>query len=103
MRILGILGLWRMFICRKKSGLGSCANVSNAIQYEYQQRKVETMTTTQHISTLAKVSMDKAQEIHDVLLTEALIDFSEATTREYKKPSHWLPGSLTTVEAGNNA
>lgn len=85
MRIRGILGLWRMFICRRKSGLSSCASVSNAIQYEYQQRKVETMTATQHISTLAKVSMDKAQEIHDVLLTEALIDFSEATAREYKK------------------
>jgi hypothetical protein len=43
------------------------------------------MTTTQQISTLAKVSMNKAEEIHDVLLTEALIDFSEATTREFKK------------------
>ena len=43
------------------------------------------MTTTQHISTLANVSIDKAEEIHDVLLSEALIDFSEATTRELKK------------------
>jgi DNA polymerase III gamma/tau subunit len=43
------------------------------------------MNTTQQISTLAKVSIDKAQEIHDVLLTEALIDFSEATAHEYKK------------------
>jgi hypothetical protein len=43
------------------------------------------MNTTHEISKLAKVSIDKAQEIHDVLLTEALIDFSEATTREYKK------------------
>jgi hypothetical protein len=43
------------------------------------------MTTTQHISTLAKISIGKAEEIHEVLLTEALIDFSEATTREYKK------------------
>jgi DNA polymerase III gamma/tau subunit len=43
------------------------------------------MNTTQQISTLAQVSIDKAQEIHDVLLTEALIDFSEATAREYKK------------------
>jgi len=43
------------------------------------------MNTTQQISTLAQGSINKAQEIHDVLLTEALIDFSEATTREYKK------------------
>ena len=45
----------------------------------------ETMNTTQQISTMANVSIDKAVEIHDVLLTEALIDFSEATTREFKK------------------
>ena len=45
----------------------------------------ETMNTTQQISTMANVSIDKAVEIHDVLLTEALIDFSEATAREYKK------------------
>lgn len=43
------------------------------------------MVITQQISTLAKVSIDQATEIHDVLLTEALIDFSEATTRELKK------------------
>ena len=43
------------------------------------------MATTEQISTLANVSIDKAQEIHDVLLTEALIDFSEATAREFKK------------------
>ncbi len=43
------------------------------------------MANTQHISKLAKVSIEKAEEIHEVLLTEALIDFSEATTREYKK------------------
>jgi hypothetical protein len=43
------------------------------------------MNTTQQISTIAKVSIDKAQQIEDVLLSEALIDFSEATTREYKK------------------
>ena len=42
-------------------------------------------TITQEISNLAKVSVEKANEIHDVLLTEALIDFSQATTREYKK------------------
>ena len=43
------------------------------------------MAITEQISTLAKVSIDQAAEIHDVLLTEALIDFSEATAREYKK------------------
>lgn len=37
------------------------------------------------IRELAPVSIDKATEIHDVLLSEALIDFSEATTRELKK------------------
>lgn len=42
------------------------------------------MATTQHISKLAKVSIDRAEEIHEVLLTEALIDFSEATAREFK-------------------
>jgi len=53
--------------------------------YDISQTKGKKMATTQRISTLANVSIDKAQEIHDVLLTEALIDFSEATTREYKK------------------
>lgn len=42
------------------------------------------MVITQQISTLARVSIDQATEIHDVLLSEALIDFSEATTRELK-------------------
>jgi hypothetical protein len=48
-------------------------------------REEPQMANTQHISKLAKVSIEKAEEIHEVLLTEALIDFSEATTREYKK------------------
>ena len=43
------------------------------------------MANTQHISKLAKVSIEKAEEIHEVLLTEALIDFSEATTRQFKQ------------------
>ena len=43
------------------------------------------MAITEQISTLAKVSIDKAEEIHEALLTEALVDFSEATTREPKK------------------
>ena len=57
------------------------------IQWSHQQdhKRGNTMNTTQQISTLAQVSINKAQEIHDVLLTEALIDFSEATAREYKK------------------
>ncbi len=42
------------------------------------------MNTTQEISNLAKVSIYQATEIHDVLLSEALLDFSEATTREFK-------------------
>jgi len=42
------------------------------------------MNTTQQISTLANISIDQAAEIHDVLLSEALLDFSEATTREFK-------------------
>jgi hypothetical protein len=45
----------------------------------------ETMNRTQQISAVANVSIDKAVEIDDVLLSEALIDFSEATTREFKK------------------
>ena len=48
------------------------------------QTKGKTMNTTQQISNLAKVSIDQATEIHDVLLSEALLDFSEATTREFK-------------------
>ena len=48
------------------------------------QTKGKTMNTTQEISNLAKVSIDQATEIHDVLLSEALLDFSEATTREFK-------------------
>ena len=43
------------------------------------------MTTTQNISQLAGVSIEIAEEILEVLLSEALIDFSEATTREYNK------------------
>jgi hypothetical protein len=42
------------------------------------------MTTTQQIGKVAGVDIDKAQEIHEVLLSEALIDFSEATSRELK-------------------
>lgn len=42
------------------------------------------MTTTQQIGKVAGVDIDKAQEIHEVLLSEALIDFSEATSREFK-------------------
>jgi len=42
------------------------------------------MNTTQEISNLAQVSIDQATEIHDVLLSEALLDFSQATTREFK-------------------
>lgn len=43
------------------------------------------MNRTQEISAIANVSIEKAIEIDDVLLSEALIDFSEATAREYKK------------------
>jgi hypothetical protein len=43
------------------------------------------MNTTQEISTIANVGADKAQEIYDVLLSEALVDFSEIGTRAYKK------------------
>ena len=53
----------------------------------------ETMNRTQEISALANVSFDKAVEIEDVLLSEALIDFSEATAREWKKAvtlAHWF-------------
>jgi len=48
-------------------------------------REEPQMAITEQISTLAKVSIDQAAEIHDVLLTEALIDFSEATTRQFKQ------------------
>lgn len=42
------------------------------------------MTTTQRISKMAGVDIDQAEAIHEVLLSEALIDFSEATSREFK-------------------
>jgi len=48
------------------------------------QTKGKPMNTTQEISNLAQVSIDQATEIHDVLLSEALLDFSQATTREFK-------------------
>ena len=48
------------------------------------QTKGKTMNTTQEISNLAQVSIDQATEIHNVLLSEALLDFSQATTREFK-------------------
>lgn len=42
------------------------------------------MTTTEQIGKLANVSAERASEIHEVLLSEALIDFSQATNREFK-------------------
>lgn len=42
------------------------------------------MTTTEQIGKLANVSAERASEIHEVLLSEALIDFSQATTRQFK-------------------
>ena len=39
----------------------------------------------QELATFAKVSIAQAEKIHEVLLSEGLIDFSQATTSEYRK------------------
>lgn len=43
------------------------------------------MLVNQQISKLAGVGIEKANEIQDVMLSEALLDFSQASTGEYKK------------------
>jgi hypothetical protein len=41
--------------------------------------------TTLEIADIAKVNLQEASEIYEVLLSEYLIDFSEATMREFKQ------------------